>query len=413
MPSVPASEVLDDDNLLTEILVRVGFPTTLVRAALVCRRWYHHASDPAFLRRFRKLHPPWLLGFYHNPTSDALDPPAFVPMLLETPELAAVVRRVAGYNFSAYGHSLIRIKNCQNGSISTTVYNHEDHRYGIRMHSPLCPEQGIGFIPLPPNQVCNPWAIDNKVLSREDGDRGLSHFYVFMMSERVTTGFTVHVYKLQDGAWCKHASVMTKLTGRPRWELKAVLVDNKIYVLADPRDIIVLDLMNSGFSRIQLPQGVDHRSSDIGLSRADDATGVYLINVKELQVHIWLHKGGNWMVVDTICLRMLDHTFEHKHSAHLKICLVGDNAEFVLLQMGECTLYLDIKCRALRKMHERTGGDCLPLNFQPLMMIWPPSFPTLENDPTRFAFWPSDDMCTALVEVTYSCTVHLPLHSSV
>ncbi|XP_051197266.1 uncharacterized protein [Lolium perenne] len=342
MPSAPASEVLDDDNLLIEILVRVGFPTTLVLAALVCRRWYHHASDPAFLRRFRKLHPPQLLGFYHNP-SDALGPPAFVPMLLETPELAAVVRRVAGYNFSAYGHSLIRIKNCQNGSISTTV---------------------------------------------------------------------VHVYNLQDGAWCKHASVMTKLTGRPRWELKAVLVDNKIYVLADPRDIIVLDLMNSGFSRIQLPQGVDHGSSDIGLSSwADDATGVYLINVKELQVHIWLHKGGNWMVVDTICLRMLDHTFEHKHSAHLKICLVGDNAEFVLLQMGECTLYLDIKCRALRKMHERTGGDCLPLNFQPLMMIWPPSFPTLENDPTRFAFWPSDDMCTALVEVTYSCALHHPLHS--
>jgi hypothetical protein len=206
---------------------------------------------------------------------------------------------------------------------------------------------------------------------------------------------------------------MTKLTGRPRWELKAVLVDNKIYVLADPRDIIVLDLMNSGFSRIQLPQGVDHRSSDIGLSRADDATGVYLINAKDLHVHIWLHKGGNWMAVDTICLRMLDHTLEDKHNAHVKICLVGDNAEFVLLQMGDCTLYLDIKCRALRKMHERTGGDCLPLNFQPLMMIWPPSFPTLENDPTRFAFWPSDDMCTALVEVTYSCTVHLPLHSSV
>ncbi|KAK1613619.1 hypothetical protein QYE76_019136 [Lolium multiflorum] len=57
------SKVLDADGLLIEILLRVGFPTTLVRTAAVCRRWLHHA----FLRRFRQLHPPRLLGFYVNP----------------------------------------------------------------------------------------------------------------------------------------------------------------------------------------------------------------------------------------------------------------------------------------------------------------------------------------------------------
>ncbi|XP_047054950.1 uncharacterized protein LOC124661138 [Lolium rigidum] len=50
---VAATKVLEDDNLLREIIVRVGFPTTLVRAALVCKRWLGHASDPAFLRRFQ------------------------------------------------------------------------------------------------------------------------------------------------------------------------------------------------------------------------------------------------------------------------------------------------------------------------------------------------------------------------
>ncbi|KAK3152784.1 hypothetical protein QOZ80_2BG0163560 [Eleusine coracana subsp. coracana] len=44
--------VLDDDDILGEILLRVALATSLVRAALVCRRWLHIVSHPAFLRRF-------------------------------------------------------------------------------------------------------------------------------------------------------------------------------------------------------------------------------------------------------------------------------------------------------------------------------------------------------------------------
>lgn len=64
-PEQPAAvaKVFDDDNLLWEIIVRVGLPTTLVRAALVCKRWLGHASDTKFLSCFRNLHPPRLLGY--------------------------------------------------------------------------------------------------------------------------------------------------------------------------------------------------------------------------------------------------------------------------------------------------------------------------------------------------------------
>ncbi|XP_047078639.1 uncharacterized protein LOC124689084 [Lolium rigidum] len=304
-------------------------------------------------------------------------------MVPQPPELAAVVQRVARYRFGI--HDVMRVKNCQNGSIFTIMYNAAGAHISVIVHSPLCPGREMAFIPLPPFQAGNLFALENQVLSREDDEGCLSHFYVFMKFDRVTTVFTVHVYKLQDGAWCKHTSVTTKLTRHPRWELKAVLVDNKIYVVADPRDIIVLDLMNSGFSTIQLPQGVEHGSSDIVLSRVNDASGVYLIDTKELQLNIWLHRGGNWLVLDTISLRMLDHTIEDKHSGHVKICLVGDNAEFVFLQMGDCTFYVDIKGRALRKVHERRDGHRSSVNFHPFMMIWPPTFPTLKDDPARNA----------------------------
>uniref|UniRef100_A0A453GI15 F-box domain-containing protein n=2 Tax=Aegilops tauschii TaxID=37682 RepID=A0A453GI15_AEGTS len=82
--------VLGDDDLFREILLRLGFPNCLVRAALVSKRWLFHASDPAFLRLFRERHPPRLLGFCVS--NDARY--QFV-QLEQSPELAALSRRVA------------------------------------------------------------------------------------------------------------------------------------------------------------------------------------------------------------------------------------------------------------------------------------------------------------------------------
>ncbi|BAS78163.1 Os02g0287800 [Oryza sativa Japonica Group] len=64
MPAAAVSVVLDDDDLLREIILRLAFPTDLVRAAAVCRRWLRVASAPAFLRRYRALHPPRVLGLF-------------------------------------------------------------------------------------------------------------------------------------------------------------------------------------------------------------------------------------------------------------------------------------------------------------------------------------------------------------
>ncbi|CAN6278328.1 unnamed protein product [Urochloa humidicola] len=86
--------VLDNDDMLGEILLRLACPTRLVRAALVYRHWLRVASYPAFLCQFRDLHPPRLLGFY---VEDAFMPrgywfPKFVPMPNLPVELAAAVR---------------------------------------------------------------------------------------------------------------------------------------------------------------------------------------------------------------------------------------------------------------------------------------------------------------------------------
>uniref|UniRef100_A0A453N309 F-box domain-containing protein n=2 Tax=Aegilops tauschii subsp. strangulata TaxID=200361 RepID=A0A453N309_AEGTS len=63
----PAVAPLDDDDLLSEILVRLPpQPSSLPRASLVCKRWRRLVSDPAFCRRFRLRHrrSAPLLGFF-------------------------------------------------------------------------------------------------------------------------------------------------------------------------------------------------------------------------------------------------------------------------------------------------------------------------------------------------------------
>jgi hypothetical protein len=165
------------------------------------------------------------------------------------------------------------------------------------------------------------------------------------------------------------------------------MVDNKIYMTLTSIDIKVLDLTTSSFSTIQFPQGVKRYSSNYMLSRADDASSVYLIEVKELQLRIWLHKGDSWSIVDTICLckmranlMMSDCTVKDTDTSRFQINHVGDNAEFVLLQMGRFMLYLDMKCKILRTLYEMSEDeqDRGSISIHPFMMIWPPTFPALK-----------------------------------
>lgn len=372
------AKVLDDDNLLREIIVRVGFPTTLVRAALVCKRWLGLASDPKFLSHFRKLHPPRLLGYYITERSvlnGQLHAPRFVPMLPQPPELTAVIRRLERYNFRAH-----TILHCRNGSIFTKRRSGAKRTHGV--HRPLCAEKVIQIIrPLPP-------ALDHNyykfiaVFSKEEGS-GLS--YLYMLAGKSTA----QVYMLQDGAWRMHTSASC-LHGE-HFGSNALLVDNKIYVpTASGDNIIVWDLTTSSFSTIQLPPGVKYRNFLSMFSRADDASSVYLIHVEKLQLAVWLHKGDNWFLVDTICLReMLDtlgkagHILENERAYNVLITQVGDNGQFVFLQMCHCIFYLDIKCRTMCKVYKNTRLDTWASSIHPFMMIWPPTFPAIKDDPAR------------------------------
>ncbi|TVU00143.1 hypothetical protein EJB05_54453, partial [Eragrostis curvula] len=149
-PSSPAaaviSKVLENGDLLGEVLIRLIFPISLVRAAAVCRRWLGVASDPAFLRHFRDLHPPRLLGLYVE-TSRLGSPPRFVPAPHPSAELAAAIRRAVSILDDA-SLGVTAISDCRNGRLLVELNNSPNP--GDAVLSPMHPTGDAAVLPPPP-----------------------------------------------------------------------------------------------------------------------------------------------------------------------------------------------------------------------------------------------------------------------
>jgi hypothetical protein len=330
----------------------------------------------------------------------------------QPPELAAVVRRVANHNFG--GHKRLWLVDCKNGSVFTRHL--EGGAVALGVYCPLCPETGLCVVPPFPTFLDHAHRILDRIVSKEE-EGVLSYHYVLGEWTRETRNFRLRVYMLQDGVWCMHSSATEQLLHPLSLSAsKVLLVGNKIYVAdLSSGDILVMDLTAPSLSRIPLPQGLKCPLLNAAISRADDASSVYLthVHVNKL-VNVWLHKGDNWLLVHTICLRemwvnlrMQDHTFEDVQINFPYICEVGDNAECVLLKVYGWTLYLDVKSRTLCKVHGTAETNGITV-IHPFKMIWPPTFPAVKADLARFAFLPLDNPSSPLNGVI--CSKHFSLH---
>ncbi|KAF0932408.1 hypothetical protein E2562_010323 [Oryza meyeriana var. granulata] len=306
------SAVLGNDDLLSEILLRLGFATTLVNAAAVSKRWLRNASDGDFLRQFRARNPPPLLGFYPPP-----------------PELASVLRR-ASFGFDAYENESASIIDCRNSSVLVNL-RRSDGGFTRGVHSPLHPERDLVAVTLPQPIVDrgngeymrgrydhdgghgDPF---NEAFSQEDGDGRLSYFGLAMEygvggEGEVPEDSICHVYRLQDdgAAWHIHCSATTRLDQHEYPPPEPVLLaHDKIYMAGSSSRLHVLDMASSTFFTIELPDEV--LGGCIKLALADNSSGFSLLSLKEFRLQIWSHNGDSsgvsgWSLVDTICLRKM------------------------------------------------------------------------------------------------------------
>ncbi|CAL4888399.1 unnamed protein product [Urochloa decumbens] len=390
------SLVLGDCDLLGEIFLRLGFPTDLVRAAAVCRRWLRAASDPAFLRRFRDIHPPRLLGFYISTFSTNHRFGAdFVPMLPQPPEVAALVRR-GRFSLDSYASLSTRVMDCRNGRVVVNLFRDGDSTYGV--HSPLHPSRGLVTFPRFPTMADDKFSVFREVLSKECGN-GLAYFWFELDYCDNKEIATARVYKLQDDAWSLQVSATTKVSNLLTSMLNAdtvFLVDDKIYMGITMHNILVLDLTSSTFSTIKYP--IENLNSmnklvidgEIMLSRAN-GSGLCLVHLNMFQLRVWLLTGcdghmGDWLLVNTICLRDLcanlkisNSTTEDEHDRDVYIHEVGDNAEFLFFQMHGYVLYFDVRSSSLQKVYRKTEKKAHVASIHPYLMTWPPIIPALKE----------------------------------
>lgn len=266
------SMVLGDDDLLGEILIRLDSPTSLVRAALVSKRWLRHASHRAFLRRFRALRPPRLLGFFV--TGDCMPRPEFVsmpapqPQQNQDPTKFSAALRPASSLFDAFATFSSGVWDGRNGRV---LLDFREKRFGMKtfgVSDPLrYPDRGVAeFPPPPPDWPACPHAMllpgdehDDASCYREDIDtRG---------RRRVSAQVSV----LRSGAWTVLSSAWTKLDRPPdRIPKITLLAGGKLYMVAAAY-IIWMDLAAASLSVVEFPEGVAYEYyGNLVLCRGED-----------------------------------------------------------------------------------------------------------------------------------------------
>uniref|UniRef100_K4A095 F-box domain-containing protein n=1 Tax=Setaria italica TaxID=4555 RepID=K4A095_SETIT len=95
-PASPRQLAALADDLLEEILLRVSCPADLARASAACASFRRIVTDAAFLRQYRSLHPPLLLGFIEKVSS------GFHPAEAPHPNATAarsIAHPAAGFSF--------------------------------------------------------------------------------------------------------------------------------------------------------------------------------------------------------------------------------------------------------------------------------------------------------------------------
>jgi len=404
--------VFGNDDILREILLRLGFPTCLVRAAAVCKDWYRIASDPDFLRRFRALNPPHLLGFYNSARLRLVPRP-------HPPELASAVRRCNSFDL---GCNVSSIYDCRNGHLLLATSD------GFTICSPLNPERGQVAIPDLPriadlsdyeesdeeeedddgtgdDNSCPLWwsTLDGGLLLADDGGDALSCIDVTLMFNWM--GILAHVRDFEAGAWNEgRRSEVILNEDLPELFVPAaakfgLFAHGKVYMICMEHHILVLDLHSTSLFFVKFPEGVEYVEADanVGLSRAE-GSGICLIHVEGLQLFVWENRmdcgggGDNWKLVDTVCLGqafgdLADPAWLSGEFV-MYVYDVGDNAEYVFLEMQEQIFYMHVSSRRVEKVLDgETGEKVLDgeprdstflSNAFPMMMVWPPTFPSLK-----------------------------------
>ncbi|XP_044407490.1 putative F-box protein At3g49980 isoform X3 [Triticum aestivum] len=311
-PLPTAAPPLEDENLLSEILLRLPpQPSSLPRASLVSNRWRRIASDPGFFRRFRRHHrpnPP-LLGFF-----DMYGCRSFVPTL-EAPDRVPPGR----FSLQRGDDDWFRPLGSRHGLV--LILNRPTNQ--LLVWDPVTGDKH--WIAVPPGFGCDSDSpIGGAVLRSAVDDH---HFLVALVSTTETQDHTraiASAYLSETNTWSDIISTPLPPASESRFQLQAqdlppfecptmiscnipaVLVGDSLYwwLRDSSYNILQFDLDRDSLAVIPAP--VDLYDSDINFSvmRADDG-GLGFLFVSKFSVQLWKTKVicdcfNSWVLGRTI-----------------------------------------------------------------------------------------------------------------
>ncbi|KAL6657868.1 hypothetical protein ACP70R_005648 [Stipagrostis hirtigluma subsp. patula] len=328
------------DELLEEIFLRIASPADLARASAACVSFRRLIADPAFLRRYRSLHPPPLLGFLNSSSN----PFHFKPVEAPCPNAPAAraLDRAADFSFDyvPLGRGMQwYIGDVRSGRVLLVSF--PARRDGFRLRDlAVCDPLSRGYLLLPP-------VPGDLVASAQMQQEDLSYFEAFLApsgEEEDDTSFRVicrikcpshlvlFVFSSASGLWSVGASTSwdaLSLNDLPGAGMPCLThprsADGLLYWKVFSRNkLLKLDINRMELSTIDLPPG--HEKRDVVIVEAGEGRTVMVSHIsseKSMCYAIRQNEGQNaneWQMENAILLPV-----------HLKCRLMGAAGGYIFL----------------------------------------------------------------------------------
>jgi hypothetical protein len=420
-----------DDADLEEILLRLPSPADLARsAALVCRRWRRVSSAPAFLRRFRRLHPPQLLGFFvckggrphrHDAGRSPLPvlDPTFLPVIPPNAGVGGAVGRCRDFSLSSLP--------------TVDHWSLVDSRDGLLLFNSSCDRAtdfcgNVGLRHIPKHfAVCDPLSGHSILLPALDAGLYLGSYYLdaaLVISDKDEGGTGIFSFEVLIATYirekrpclCAFSSSSRQWVELPcpdtckLYRFRTPWIDDgardsgHVYWVVhgwdmDYEHILVLDLQTKKFSTINLPcSGMcDKYDRNIKVMRSEGDRDLRLVAIawSSCKLHFWRRDWsrsakGRWVKEDVVNFCDVDGWLDLLMGGR-NSCVLGNSYGNRIVDAGEGFVFikyydtpwvfvLNLKERTMQKLpnRERFCGHALPYR-----MALSPRLPNFSQEGNR------------------------------
>ncbi|KAF7034227.1 hypothetical protein CFC21_045268 [Triticum aestivum] len=364
------SSVLDDDDLLWEILLRLSpQPSSLPRASAVCKQWRRLTTDPVFLRRFCEHHrEPPLLGVFGCDKENIVFAPSLGP-----PDRIPSVHFDLGPRRSVLG--------CHHGRVLIGDYI----RKQVIVCDPITGEQCRVAVPLEfrRDHFCGAVLCAASDQGHVHGACHSSPFKVILVSTWCYDDGRTRacVYSSETGAW---GNIISTAFPRFIWDAgwSGLLVGNALYWLCGNADCILeFDLKKLSLAIITAPPIPMESWSCHIIQAEDDAIGFAALSYPRFQM--WQRNSNGhdvptwvlWKNIEIHNILELPHHIDRRSTGiygysqdtdEIFILVEPNNVYLVQLRSMQSKRLHGIDC--IMKYHAFTSF-CTPGNFSSIVLI--------------------------------------------